>query len=610
MRLTEASHYPIGDEWVYETKYDGFRCILHWTEQQILFKTRNGKELTAQFPEIVQFCQSIHEHMYCYLPLTFDGEIVYLRSPFQSAFPIVQQRGRLRNPDTIASHAKTFPCHYIVFDLLMLQGSSLQEQPFNRRRKEAEQLFQALHLPLTVQPYQSKKLQCIESFTDPAPLWKAITQAAGEGIVAKKKTSKWIEQYRSPHWVKVKNWRHVHVILTTFDKNNGYFKGAVYRENTLIPVVTFRHGLRDEEFNVLATFFESQGELIESDIWRLPPFLCVTISCIGLDGQALREPRFHSFAFELSPEHCQWNTLLHQLAPLPESVITHAKKPIWSSIALQKDDYLLYLKQIAPYLLPFLKDRLLTVIRSPHGVEGEAFYQKSTPSYAPSFIQTAREDGIPYILCNDLETLVWLGNQLAIEFHVPFQTIHSACPREIVFDLDPPSIDAFPLAIEAAQLMKRIFDELRLTAFVKTSGGKGLQVYIPLPPNTFTYKQTRIFTSFVCNMLLAHAPDRFTTERLKKHRGKRLYLDYIQHQAGKTIIAPYSPRIQKNATVATPCYWEELTPSLFPTHFTIKTILERLESIGDPFRPIHEGVEQPHFAEVLHTISAMDDAVH
>src|SRR5690606_6352345 len=103
-----------------------------------------------------------------------------------------------------------------------------------------------------------------------------------------------------------------------------------------------------------------------------------------------------------------------------------------------KEHYLLYLEQVAPYLLPFLQKRALTAIRYPHGVSGEHFYQKNVPDYAPEFVQTKRIEDIDYIVCNDLPTLFWLGNQLALEFHIPFQTVDTDCPTEIVFDLDPP----------------------------------------------------------------------------------------------------------------------------------------------------------------------------
>ena len=140
----------------------------------------------------------------------------------------------------------------------------------------------------------------------------------------------------------------------------------------------------------------------------------------------------------------------------------------------------MYLQRISPYMLPFLKDRLLTVIRFPHGVPGESFYQKNSPDYVPDFVATKKMDDINYIMCNDIETLLWLGNQLALEFHIPFQTVHTNNPTEIVFDLDPPSVKEFSLAVEAAQQMKVIFDQFRLHSFVKTSGGKGIQLYIPI----------------------------------------------------------------------------------------------------------------------------------
>ncbi len=102
------------------------------------------------------------------------------------------------------------------------------------------------------------------------------------------------------------------------------------------------------------------------------------------------------------------------------------------------------------------------------------------------------------MVCNNIETLLWLGNQLALEFHIPFQTIHTEKPTEIVFDLDPPSVNEFSLAIQAARQLKEIFDYFKLQSFVKTSGGKGLQLYIPLPENAFSYEEVRIFTEFVC----------------------------------------------------------------------------------------------------------------
>ena len=205
-------------------------------------------------------------------------------------------------------------------------------------------------------------------------------------------------------------------------------------------------------------------------------------------------------------------------------------------------------------------------------------------------------------MCNNIETLLWLGNQLALELHIPFQSIHTEKPMEIVFDLDPPSVNEFNLAISAALKMKTIFDQFKLSSFIKTSGGKGMQVYIPLPMNTFSYEETGIFTEFVCEFLVKQFPESFTTERFKKKRNNRLYLDYVQHREGKTIIAPYSTRGNEKALVATPLDWAEVNDSLRPENFTIPVVLERIRTVGNPFSNFRELGEKQDFRSVVNQL--------
>lgn len=279
--------------------------------------------------------------------------------------------------------------------------------------------------------------------------------------------------------------------------------------------------------------------------------------------------------------------------------LTSLDKMIWPLPKINKAKYLHYLYSVSSVLLPWLRDRTLTVIRYPQGLEGDSFYQKNAPAYTPSFIPTHMEKGTNYIVCSELATLIWLGNQLALEFHIPFNLVDSRRPSEIVFDLDPPSVKQFHLAVEAALMLRELFDRLKLHAFVKTSGNKGLQVYIPLPKETFTYEESRLFTSFVAQYLTAKKPDRFTTERLKKKRGGRLYVDYLQHAPGKTIIAPYSPRANPSALVATPLFWDEVTPSLRPDQFSVLTVPERIKEKGCPFHTFEQVRDNQTFASIL-----------
>lgn len=606
MLLTSSETIPSGQEWIYETKYDGYRAILHWEKEIPTIHSRNNRDITFLFPELIHFCQSKYTSIKPYLPLTFDGEITYLENNYRSNFSIVQSRGKKGTKQAIQVASERFPCHFIVFDLIQLKGNIIHSLPFIERKKQLAQLFIEANLPKRINFINRGQIQLIESFEEWHVLWNFIQEHNGEGIVAKRKTSIWESGKRSLQWLKVKNWRIVSVIVYLFDESNGYFIGAIYKDNRLIDVTTFKHGLTNEEFQQLATFFRTRGENISRTTWQLPPSICVDIACIDFDGKKLREPRFHSFRFDLSPEEIHWRNFQKQLHPLPQQVqVTHPDKPVWPKIGILKEDYLFYLEKVSPYLLPFLQNRLLTAIRYPHGVLGESFYQKNVPDYAPSFVHAKQEDSIDYIICNDLKTLLWLGNQLALEFHIPFQTIDVACPTEIVFDLDPPSVDAFYLAIKAALKMKAIFDQFQLQSFIKTSGGKGLQLYIPLPKNQFTYGETRMFTEFICRFLVEQDPHLFTLERMKKNRGNKLYLDYVQHAEGKTMIAPYSTRGNEFGCVATPLHWEEVKEGLHPTNFTIPTVIERLSTVGNPF--IHffnEGINE-NFGDVLAALKSL-----
>ncbi len=603
MLLTERATPPVGEKWIYEAKYDGFRCILKWEDETPVLLSRNGNVLNEAFPEIIMFCKKMYENVKRFLPLIFDGEIVYLENDWRSDFTTVQRRGRMRNEEAISRQMQLFPCHYVAFDLLMLAGKTYTDLALSERKNELASLFQTLDLPRRVRADERKRIQMIHPYKQHETVWKYIVTHQGEGIVAKRIDSKWEEKKRSEDWVKIKHWRYVDVILTAWNEANGYFLGAVYKEEKLIDIVVFKHGLTTEEEKTLRQFFKQHGKK-NGDTWTITASICVTIACIGFDGQQLREPFFKAFRFDLDPVDSRWETMMRQLFPLPPTItITSETKLVWPNLAITKDRYLFYLQRIARFLLPFLKDRHLTVVRFAHGVDGERFFQKNCPDYAPDFVQTDEN----HILCNDLETLLWLGNQLALEFHIPFQKKDGKGPSEIVFDLDPPSVEDFSLAIEAALQMKAIFDSFDLISFVKTTGGKGLQLYLPLPDDAFTYEDTRLFTEFVCRYMSNTRPDLFTLERLKKKRGNRLYLDYLQHDKGKTVIAPFSPRGHEGGLVATPLYWDEVTHTLSPTDFTVLSVLDRLEKEGNPFQSFFEAKQKQPFALVIEALKQLAD---
>lgn len=382
------------------------------------------------------------------------------------------------------------------------------------------------------------------------------------------------------------------------NRNTDSFSVGLYRNRSIMNMGVFHRGLKADEKGTLRQLIIQNQTYAEGTMITVDPGICVELSFDSIEQDQLVDPSFQTFQFAVQVETCTWDKLITDNAHVHQDVrITHPDKLVWKNLRIDKESYLSYLIQLSPYMLPFLQNRTLTLIRYPQGIPGESFFQKDCPSYAPDFIMTESTSEKSYIVCNDLSTLCWLGNQLAIEFHIPFQTIKTDNPIEIVLDLDPPSREQFPLAVKAATEMKKIFDTFGIVSFPKISGGKGLQIHIPISQNsTITYDDARVFTSFIANYLVEQFPADFTIERLKKNRGGRLYIDYIQHAAGKTIISPYSPRGNEEATVAAPLYWDEVHKRLSIHAFNIPSILNRLNRIRCPmsdfFEQDNQGLEQ------------------
>jgi len=597
---------PINDEWFYEVKYDGFRAIFLITEDSIQMTSRNERDLTVQFPELISYVERNWEQFAPFTPLVLDGEIVALENEYKSDFDAVQRRGKLRSQEKIVDAVAHTPCSFVCFDLLTLNGNDMTSLSYGERRSHLVELFTKCHLPLKVCPHDGNRIHLIESTKDFDTCWKQVVIHEGEGILAKQRTSQYAKGSRTKQWLKMKNYRKAKFVIVSFDESNGYFHVAVHQQHDWITVGTFTHGLSSTERNALVTIIKQNGKK-NGALWEIPPSICIQLQFLSFSYGQLREPSFHSFSFESSIEECSFFQLLLSERWLhPDVTFTHLQKPLWKETAIQKEDYLQYLVKVAPRFLPFLQKRLLTVVRYPHGLYGEAFFQKNCPDYAPAFIQTVTHEGISYIHCNDFSTLMWLGNQLAIEFHIPFNSFDTEKPREIVFDLDPPNRAFFHLAIKAALELKACFDTFHVQAYPKLSGNKGIQLHIPLTKNKLTYDETRIFTSFFARYLVERFPDLFTTERLKKNRGDRLYVDYIQHAEGKTIIAPYSVRGTEEGTVAAPLYWEEINDSLRPETMTMEAVMKRMEAAPCPMQTFFQNGQDDVVHEIIEHIKQIE----
>ncbi len=269
--------------------------------------------------------------------------------------------------------------------------------------------------------------------------------------------------------------------------------------------------------------------------------------------------------------------------------LSNLRKVFWPDEGLTKGDLVGYFDAVAPFILPALRNRPLTVIRFPDGLKGGSFYQKDTPKYAPSWVRTislraesARRQ-VRYTLCNDKRTLRWLANQACIELH-PWLSRADRLerPDHLVFDLDPPQ-DAFERSVQVALVLKEVLDEIGLDGLPKTSGGKGVHVYVPLQ-RRYDYPVVRSAALAIGHRVEERMPEEATAEVRIAKRGGRVFLDPGRNAPGAHVVAPYSPRARPGGTVSFPVTWEDLG-QVKPRDFTIRNVPGLLAK-SDPWKKL------------------------
>jgi bifunctional non-homologous end joining protein LigD len=264
--------------------------------------------------------------------------------------------------------------------------------------------------------------------------------------------------------------------------------------------------------------------------------------------------------------------------------VSRPDKLLWPDEEISKRRYVDYLAAVAPSMLPWLRDRPLTLVRAPDGVGGQRYFQKDTPSYAPSWIRTvtiaapsAKRD-VAYTVCNDVRALTWLGNQAALEFHpAPVRADRLDRPDLLVVDIDPPE-GAFEAAVEAAMLVIDVLDDLGVAFGIKTTGGKGLHVVAPIERRA-DQASLRRAAATLTSLVAERRPELITDEFRKADRRGRVMLDPSRNGTGATLVAPYSPRARPGATVSFPLVADELH-SVAPSEFTVATVPALLDRPG------------------------------
>ncbi len=277
--------------------------------------------------------------------------------------------------------------------------------------------------------------------------------------------------------------------------------------------------------------------------------------------------------------------------------LSNLDKVLFPQVGFTKGQVIDYYSRIAPYVLPHLRDRALTLKRYPNGVEGGHFYEKQRPKHAPDWVRSQRAADIDFVICDDLPTLVWLANLADLELHPSLAKIDDpAAPVILAFDLDPGPPATIVECAEVAVRLRAALRSIGLECFPKTSGSKGMQVYAPLNA-PHTYKQTRAVSKAVAVALERSEPDLVVSEMAKVKRPGKIFVDWSQNAEHKTTVGVYSLRAMPRPTVSTPITWDEVEAvrvSRDPEDlvFTTDMVIARVREHGDLFAPVADLVQQ------------------
>ena len=277
--------------------------------------------------------------------------------------------------------------------------------------------------------------------------------------------------------------------------------------------------------------------------------------------------------------------------------LSNLDKVLYPEVGFTKGQVIDYYTRAAPWLLPHLRGRALTLKRYPNGVEGGHFYEKQKPSHAPEWVSSQRisagDKRIDFVLCDDLPTLVWLANLADLELHPSLALAEDPdSPTVMAFDLDPGAPAALAECCRVALMLRDVLDQLGLECHVKTSGSKGMQIYVPLSSGV-TYHDTKPFAHGLARVLEAREPDLVVSVMKKELRRGKVFIDWSQNDRHKTTVGPYSLRAVTGPSVSTPLAWPEVERAVEQGHaddvvFEAGDVLDRLAEHGDPFSPVVE----------------------
>ncbi len=607
MGATLAERLPKGKDWIFEVKWDGVRGLLHISQGSLTIYTRNNNRCENQYPEL-----QVLPHYIDAEEVILDGEIVALDQHGVSHFGLIQPRIHLKDANAIAKLAQKNPVHLYVFDLLYLNGFDLRRVPLTERMRLLQKIVKPFRL-----------LRVSEHFDGGEELLEVARQSGLEGLIAKAGHSIY-ESRRSPNWLKIKLTSEQEFVIAGYTPGERDYFGSLalgfYEEGKLHYAGNVGTGFNArnlaEVWSPLEPLKTTKNPFAKADktekilpgtLWVKPKLVAQIKFANWTEDRKLRAPVFLGLRDDKAPTE-----VIREEAPPPGFLpadkkevtteidghslkFTNLDKVYYPEEGYTKRDLLNYYDSVASLLLPYLKDRPLSLKRYPNGIHEQFFFQKNTPAGYPSWLRTETIGDIRYLLADNRASLLYLTNLGCIDQNPWMSRVGSlANPDYILIDLDPQQCP-YDKIVEAALLVKAKLDAIGLAGYPKTTGGDGMHIYIPIEPD-YTYEQARTFAEVIARMLAKDRPDLFTTPRAVEKREKnRVYFDYLQIGESKTISAPYVARAYPGAPVSTPLAWDEVKPGLHPSQFNIGNAPERFAHMGDLFEGVltkPQGIEK------------------
>lgn len=615
MLATLATKAPSGSTWLYEIKWDGVRALCRIHGGKLEIHSRRGNRCERQYPEFDSLPAQVRAKS-----AWLDGEICVLDEKGRARFELIQQRigANLR---AVPQLMETNPAMLFLFDVLYADGYDLRAVPLNERKR----VLQMLVAP-------SDRVRISEAFeTGGEHMFEAARQMELEGVIAKERNSKY-ESRRSRSWLKLKVLSEQEFVIAGFTKGERIFGALVLgvQENgTLRHVGQVGTGFDQKQmraiYDRLKPLVTKKSPFpappkIKDVTWVKPELVCQVRFLEWTQDSMLRAPVFAGLREDKPPADVVRETAE---SPDPPDLsgrqaiveidghrlkFTNLDKVFYPKEGWKKRDLLEFYDRVAPWLLPHLKDRPLSMKRYPNGIKEDFFFQKDAKNF-PDWLRCERiKEGHPpkvnhYPLANDRASLLYLVNLGCID-HNPWMSRVGRLdnPDWMLLDLDP--VDAsFDLIVDAALLVRELLEEAGLHGYPKTTGGDGMHVYVPFEP-VYTYDQVRGLAEILSHLAAEREPNLFTTPRsVEKRKKGRVYFDYLQIGKSKTIAAPYVLRAHDGAPVATPLDWKEVKRGLRPTDFRIDNAIRRFERKGDLFAPVLAGGQK--IEEALKRVSQL-----